>query len=58
MKRLSAWTRRCTVALSAGVVFQAAGCQINTEELAAAFFTTVLNNLIANFVFGSFNLLP
>ena len=50
--------KRCTAVVSAGVVFQAAGCQVNTQELGATLFTSVLNNLIANFVFGAFNLLP
>lgn len=53
--RLHSIMRRLGPLLGAGILLQASGCQFNPSELAAGLTTTVLNNLIASFVFGVFN---
>jgi len=40
------------------MVFQATGCQLNTSQIATELSVSILNNLIASFVFGAFNLIP
>jgi hypothetical protein len=50
--------RRASLVASAGVLFQAAGCQVNTNEIAATLTISILNNVLASYVFGAFNLIP
>ena len=54
--RVQRLSRRVTMYLSAGVLLQASGCMFDTSELAAGLVSSVVNNLIASFVFGAFNL--
>lgn len=46
--------RRVVPLISAGVLLQATGCMINTDELAQGLLTSVVNAIIADFVFGAF----
>jgi len=40
------------------MMLQASSCQLNTSEIAASLTVSFLNNLIASYVFGAFNLVP
>ena len=42
--------------LSAGALLQAGGCVTDPTELFGGLFSSVLNNVLANFVFGAFGL--
>jgi hypothetical protein len=50
--------RRVTPLVSAGFLFQANGCTLDTNALLAGLTTTIVNNLISSFIFGAFNLVP
>ena len=50
------FSRRFATYLGAGVLLQAGGCMFDTSELAGGLVSAVVNNLIASFVFGAFNL--
>lgn len=58
MNRLYVWSRRFAVIAAAGMVFQTTGCAVDTQSLALTLFGTILQNLVATFVFGAFNLVP
>lgn len=58
VNRLYRISRRASAIVAAGIVFQTAGCQINTTDIAATLATSVINNLIASFVFSAFSLAP
>lgn len=47
--------RKMAPALSAGLLLQANGCTIDANTIAQDVLTAVANNLIANIVFGIFN---
>jgi hypothetical protein len=53
IKRLG---RGIAVFLSAGVMLQAGGCLSNPSELVGGLVTSVVNNALASFIFGSFGL--
>ena len=55
-KRLTHFARRIVPIVSAGLLFQANGCSLDANSLAAGLATTIANNLINSFVFGAFNL--
>lgn len=53
---LNYWTRRAAPLLGAGMLLQAGGCAMDPNAVFGGVFTSILNSLIANFVFGAFNL--
>lgn len=55
-KRLTYVLRRIVPLASAGLLFQANGCAIDTNALAAGLASTIANNLISSIVFGAFNI--
>lgn len=58
MNRLYKWTKRAAAVAAAGTVFQTTGCAVESQQLALTLFGTILQNLVATFVFGAFNLVP
>ena len=54
-KRLTYVLRRIMPMVSAGLLFQANGCALDTNSLLAGLASTIANNLISSFVFGAFN---
>jgi len=58
VNRLTHAFRRLVPLLGAGMMLQASSCQLNTSEIAASLTVSFLNNLIASYVFGAFNLVP
>lgn len=58
MTKLYVWSRRCAVIATTGMLFQAGGCAVDSQALALSLFGTILQNLVATLVFGSFNLVP
>ena len=58
MTRLFIWGRRCAAIATTGMLFQAGGCAVDSQALTASLVGTILQNLVATFVFGSFNLVP
>ena len=58
MTRFYVWGRRCAAIATTGMLFQTGGCAIDSQTLAANLVGTILQNLLATFVFGSFNLVP
>lgn len=48
--------RRVAPIVSAGVLFQATGCVFDTTDISQVLVTSIVNNLIASFVFGLFSL--
>lgn len=58
MTRLYSWGRRCAAIAATGMVFQTGGCAIDGQTLAANLIGTIIQNLVATLVFGSFNLIP
>ena len=58
MTKLYLWSRRFAAVATTGVVFQTTGCAIDSQELAATLIGTLIQNLVATFVFGAFNLVP
>ena len=57
-KRFSYLVRRIVPIVSAGLLFQANGCTIDTNSLVAGLASTIANQLISSFVYGAFNLVP
>lgn len=55
-KRFNYVVRRIMPIVSAGLLFQASSCALDTNALMAGLATTIANNLISSFVFGAFNL--
>ncbi len=55
-KRFHRLVRRIMPLCSAGLLFQAAGCDPNA--ILAGVATSIANNLITSFVFGAFNIIP
>lgn len=58
MRKFYVWGQRCAFIATTGMLFQAGGCSVQTQELFVTFVGTALQNLVATAVFGSFNLLP
>ncbi len=56
VNRLHRLSRRFTAYVGAGIMLQATGCMFDSSEVAAGLVSAVVNNLIASFVFGAFNL--
>ena len=56
VNRVEVVLRRLAPVCGAGVLLQATGCQINGSELAAGLASTILTNVITNWVFGVFSL--
>jgi hypothetical protein len=49
-------SRRVVAIVSAGVLLQAGGCQIDGAELASGLIGSIVTNFIAGYVYGAFNL--
>lgn len=58
MTKLYIWGRRSAAVVTAGMLFQAGGCAVDSQALALNLVGTILQNLVATLVFGSFNLVP
>jgi len=58
MTKLYLWSRRFAAVATTGMVFQTTGCALENQELAVTFVGTLIQNLVATFVFGAFNLVP
>ena len=56
MVRFHRLSRRLAGLLAAGTLLQAGSCAFDTRELGAQLVTSVVNNFIASYVFGAFNL--
>ena len=50
--------RRWAAIMSAGVLLQAGSCSLDTNALATNLSTAIIQNVLANFIFGAFNLIP
>ncbi len=48
--------RKVAPLLSAGVLFQAAGCNFDSATLVNGLVSSVLNSIVTDLVFGVFNL--
>ncbi len=48
--------RKTAPALGAGLLLQANGCSLDLNTVVPGLLTTIVNNLISNFVFGVFNI--
>lgn len=55
-KRWLSISRKLAPLLSAGVLLQATGCQLDATSIAGGLGTLIANNLISGLVFGVFNL--
>ena len=58
MRRFYQCGRRLAAISTVGMIFQTSGCAIDGQELTATLVGTILQNLVATWVFGSFNLIP
>ncbi len=58
MKRTLTLRRQLTAVVGAGMLFQTGGCMIDTNALFAQLATSVIQNVLATFIFGAFNLVP
>ncbi len=58
MRRFYNCGRRLAAIATVGMIFQTSGCAIDGQVLAANLVGTILQNLVATLVFGSFNLVP
>ena len=59
LKRIERYgLRRLAWLGAAGMLFQAGGCQINTDEIVGGFVTSALTQFINSVVFAAFNLAP
>jgi hypothetical protein len=56
--RLYFFGRRWAAIMGAGVLLQAGSCSLDTNALAVNLTTAIIQNVLANLVFGSFNLIP
>ena len=54
-KRKRLMLQKMGLLASAGLLLQAGGCTVNLAETAQTLITGTANTLIANFVFGMFN---
>ena len=57
-KRLYFFGRRWAAIVGAGVLLQAGSCSLDTTSLATNLSTAIIQNVLTNLVFGSFNLIP
>lgn len=48
-RSISTW-RKTVAVVSAGLLFQAGGCMVSSEELGSALLRTIANNLISQFI--------
>ena len=55
-KRFNYIVRRIMPIVSAGLLFQANGCTLDTNSLLSGLASTIANQLISSFVYGAFNL--
>ena len=55
-KRMYSIARRVVPLLGAGMLLQAGGCTFDNNALLTGLVTTIANNFISSYVFGSFNL--
>ncbi len=55
-KQFNYIVRRIVPVVSAGLLFQANGCTLDTNSLVGGLASTIANQLINSFVFGAFNL--
>ncbi len=56
--RLYFFGRRWAAIMGAGMLLQAGTCTLDTNALAANLTTSIIQNVLANFIFGAFNLVP
>ena len=54
--RMQRLTRRVAPILTAGVLLQTTGCQVNTAELFAGLASTIITNAVTAWVFNLFSL--
>lgn len=57
-KRLHFFGRRWAAIMGAGMLLQAGTCTLDTNALATNLATAIVQNVLANFIFGAFNLVP
>ena len=55
-KRFNYIARRIMPIVSAGFLFQANGCTMDTNTLISGLASTIANQLISSFVYGAFNI--
>ena len=55
-QRINRMFRKIAPVLGAGMLLQTGGCNLDINTLTAGLVTSIVNNLITNLVFGSFNL--
>ena len=49
-------SRRLYAFLAAGMLLQGGGCAVDATEVSSQLITAVVNNFIASYIFGAFNL--
>jgi len=49
------FVRKCSPWLGAGVLLQAGGCTVDINSLAAGLTQSIINTIVADFIFGIFN---
>jgi len=54
-KRFDCIVRRIMPVVSAGLLYQASGCALDTNSIVSGLATTIADQLIRSFVFGAFN---
>ena len=54
-KRFNYIVRRIMPVFSAGLLFQANGCTVDTNALISGLASTIANQFIQSYVFGAFN---
>lgn len=55
-RRWNSIVRKTAPILGAGLLLQAGGCGVDFTTTVQGLLTTVVNNLLASFVFGAFNI--
>lgn len=55
-KRFNYLVRRIVPIVSAGLLFQANGCTMDTNTLVSGLASSIANQLISSFVYGAFNI--
>ncbi len=50
------WTQKASLVVAAGMLFQAGGCTFDTNSIFSGLTTQIVGSLVADFVFGAFNL--
>ena len=58
MRQYYRYGRRLAAIVTVGMMFQAGGCAIDGQVLAATLVRSLVENLVGTWVFSSFNLIP